>query len=163
MGFAVGAKRRTAAGFTLIELAVVMLLLVIVLAMVGINYAPDDQSAVRTEADRLALLMQSAQQEAMLRGAVLALKVRADGYEFQRRDQKNQFQTLKQDEILHPRALPPAMSMSVNIDGTDAAGARVVLSPSGDLTPFTVVFAQGDARWRVEGGASGGIKSSGTR
>lgn len=61
MGHSIGAPapRRTA-GFTLIELAVVMLLLVIVLAMVGINYAPNDESAVHTEADRLSLLLQSA-------------------------------------------------------------------------------------------------------
>lgn len=152
--------RRTAAGFTLIELAVVMLLLVIVLAMVGINYAPNDESAVRTEADRLALLLQSAQQEAMLRGAVLALKVNAGGYEFQRRDTHNKFQPIR-DEMLRPRQIPPAMSASLRVDGTDADGARVILSPAGELTPFKLVFTQGDAHWRVEGGAGGDIKSSG--
>lgn len=164
MGHSIGAPapRRTA-GFTLIELAVVMLLLVIVLAMVGINYAPNDESAVHTEADRLSLLLQSAQQEAMLRGVVLALNVGANGYRFEARDAKNAFQPLTHDDILRPRKLPPTMSAALNVNGGPAPHGRVVLSPSGELTPFQVVFTQGDAHWKVEGGAGGDIKSSGAK
>src|SRR3990167_5000413 len=50
-------------GFTLIEVAVVMLVIVIVLGIVSVNLEPDRDSIVRDEANRLALLLQTAQQE----------------------------------------------------------------------------------------------------
>ena len=47
-------------GFTLIEVAVVMLVIVIVLGIVSVNLEPDRDSIVRDEANRLALLLQTA-------------------------------------------------------------------------------------------------------
>jgi prepilin-type N-terminal cleavage/methylation domain-containing protein len=44
-------------GFTLIELIVVMLLLVVIAGMVVLNLGGDDAGEVREEAERLALLL----------------------------------------------------------------------------------------------------------
>jgi general secretion pathway protein H len=153
------ARHARSAGFTLIELAVVMLLLVIVLAMVSINFSRNDEDIVREESQRLSLLMQTAQQEAMLQARVLAVAVKADGYAFQRRDDKGKFQPLERDDVLRARQLPEGVALSATIEGANADQTRILFSPAGDLTPFRVVFARGTARWRVEGDAGGAIKS----
>jgi general secretion pathway protein H len=155
--------RPRSAGFTLIELAVVMLLLVIVLAMAGLKLDRNDDDIVRQESQRLALLLQAAQQEAILQGQTLAVGVGAEGYIFGRLNDKNELQPLsaKDEDILRPRRLPEGMEIaSVSIEGADAGReGAIILSPSGDLPPFRIVLAQGQARWHVDGGAGGDIKS----
>lgn len=149
-----------ARGFTLIEVLVVVLLMVIVVAMVGLKVGGDEGRAVRQESDRLAMLLLAAQQEAILEGRVLALKLQDSGYEFQGLDEKNKFTRLMRDDILRERELPAAMRIqSVTLDGAPAeTGARILIYPTGELPQaFVITLGQGEARWRVEGGLDGAI------
>jgi general secretion pathway protein H len=149
-----------ARGFTLIELLVVMLLLVIILGMVGLSFSGREARAVREEAERLALLTQAAQQEAVLQGRVLALALAATGYEFQTLGAEGEFAVLERDDVLRPRALPPAMQLVATVDGARlGSGGRIVFLPTGDVPLFAVVFTLGEARWRVEGQANGIIRA----
>ena len=91
--FSVYAGRRQQ-GFTLIEIAVVMLIIVIILGIVSVNLEPDPESGVRDEAKRLVLLLQTAQDEAILQSKVLAVAFEPQGYSFQVLDEKNEFQPL---------------------------------------------------------------------
>ena len=54
-------------GFTLVEVLVVMVLVGITLALIGLNLMPDDGRTVRNEAQRLALLLEQARDEAVAR------------------------------------------------------------------------------------------------
>ncbi len=152
--------RASARGFTLIELLVVMLLMVIILGMVGLSFTGGEARAVRQESERLALLLQAAQQEAVLQGRVYALAVGASGYEFQVLDGEGKFTVVTQDDVLRPRALPPAMQiLSVTIEGAPLGEApRIVFLPSGDVPAFVITLSQGTARWRVEGQINGVIR-----
>ena len=150
--------RHGARGFTLIELAVVILLLVIILAMVGLKSGDDDTDAVRNESERLALLLQTAQQEAILQGEVIAVELSAEGYQFAKLNEKNEFQPLSQDEILRPRQLPEGVILQTAEGGGETKDAGIVFMPSGELTAFTITFSRGKAQWRVEGKANGEIK-----
>lgn len=146
-------------GFTLIELAVVMLIIVIILGVVSVNLEPDRESAVRDEARRLALLLQTAQQEAILQGKVLSVEFKSSGYSFLFLDDKNEFLPLPQDEVLYPRPLPQDIAISsVDIDGVpETKTPRLILLPTGELPAFTVTFSRGDTRWQVQGIFTGEI------
>lgn len=151
-------------GFTLIEVAVVMLVIVIILGIVSVNLEPDRETPVRDEARRMALLLQTAQEEAILEGKILAVAIERQGYYFLVLDENNEFVPVTQDEVLRARPLPPDMRISeVAIEGvqpeeTDAP-PRLVLLPTGELEPFSLIFSQGERRWRVEGNASGEISA----
>ena len=150
--------RQSARGFTLIELAVVMLLLVIVLAMVGLNAGDQDADAVRNESERLALLLQTAQQEAILQGEVIAVELSAEGYQFAKLNDKNEFQALSQDDVLRARQMPEGVILQHAEGGGETKNADIVFMPSGESTAFTITFSRGKAQWRVEGKANGEIK-----
>ena len=149
-------------GFTLIEVLVVVLLIVIVVGMVGLKIGGDEGRAVRQEADRLSVLLQSAQQEAILQGKVLALALGDEGYEFQGLNDKRKFSALN-DPVLRPRELPPAMSiLSITLDGVPAEKEpRIILYPTGELPQaFVITLGQGEARWEVRGALNGNIQSA---
>lgn len=136
-----------------------MLIIVIILGIVGVNLEPDRESAVRDEAKRLALLLQTAQEEAILQGKVLAVAFEPQGYSFQVLDEKKEFQPLPQDDVLRPRPLPLHIEISsVEIEGAPETGTpRLLLFPTGELPPFTITLANGEIRWQVQGMLTGKI------
>lgn len=149
-------------GFTLIEVLVVVMLMVIVVAMVGLKIGGDEGRAVRQEADRLSVLLQTAQQEAILQGKVFALALQGEGYAFQGLDDKRKFNNLN-DPVLRPRELPAAMAiLSVTLDGVPAEkDPRIILYPTGELPQaFVITLGQGEARWQVRGDLNGTIQSA---
>lgn len=155
-------ERRIQRGFTLIEVAVVMLVIVIVLGIVSVNLEPDRETPVRDEARRLAALLQTAQQESILQGRVLAVAIERERYSFLMLDDDREFKPMDGDEVLRARPLPSGIVISrVDIEGVpendETKVPRLILLPTGELSPFTVVFSQGDVRWRVEGTLTGEI------
>ena len=152
-------------GFTLIELIVVMLLLAVIAGMVALNLGGDDAGEVRQEADRLALLLNTAQEEAILQGQLFALAVEKRGYRFLQLTKKGTLEPLtKEDDVLRPRELPIGMNISeVEIDGTvkeQDEEIGIVLQPSGDVPDFVITFHKGTASWRVTGSIGDGIRST---
>src|SRR3989344_4370707 len=150
---------RSQQGFTLIEVAVVMLVIVIVLGIVSVNLDPDRETPVRDEARRLVLLLQTAQQEAILQGKILALAIEHQGYYFLMLNEKNEFKQMTDDEELHARPLPPGIVIStVDIEGLpENEKPRLSPLPTGELPPFTFILSQGDIRWQVEGKLTGEV------
>ena len=150
-------RTRWQRGFTLIEVAVVMLVIVIVLGLVSVNLEPDRETPVRDEARRFVLLLQTAQQEAILQGKILALAFEHQGYYFMMLNDKKEFKTINDDEVLRARPLPSGIVISsIDIEGIpENEKPRLILLPTGELPAFTVIFSQGDIRWQVEGTLTG--------
>lgn len=148
------------AGFTLIEVLVVLLIISIMLGVIGVNLMRDPQDLAREEADRLALLLQAAQQEAVLQGQVYAVDISDNGYRFLRLDDEGQLQPVA-DDILRERQLPPGVTIvSVMLDGGgDRPKEGIVLPPSGELPGFTILIGAHEARWKVVGTPRGEIRS----
>jgi general secretion pathway protein H len=154
--------RRAQRGFTLIEVAVVMLVIVIVLGIVTVNLEPDRETPVRDEARRLVLLLQTAQQESILQGKILAVAIEPQGYYFLMLSDDNEFKPVAGDEVLRARPLPSGIVISrVDVEGVpeddETEIPRLILLPTGELSPFTVIFSRGDIRWQVEGTLTGEI------
>jgi len=155
-------KRHKQRGFTLIEVAVVMLVIVIVLGIVSVNLEPDRETPVRDEARRLVLLLQTAQQESILQGKILAVAIERQGYYFLMLNDNKEFKPVDGDEVLRARPLPSGIVISrVDVEGVpeddETDIPRLILLPTGELSPFTVIFSRGDVRWQVEGTLMGEI------
>ncbi len=162
-------------GFTLIEIVVVLLVLTIILGMAGVQLTRDDTDAVRDEARRLALVLQNAQQQAILEGRPYAFALTDDGYHFLRLGEKNRLVPIEADEVLAPRRLPRAITLSPHkfteqtqkradsMERTNKRADLILFDPSGEFPAFTLVFEVGQqAVWYVQGRTDGQIHSAST-
>lgn len=79
-----GAARAVAAarGFTLIELLVALLVAAVIIGMITVSGTPGPDRALRFDAERLALLLSLAREEAQVRGAPIRFESDEGGYRF---------------------------------------------------------------------------------
>lgn len=89
------------AGFTLLELLIVMLIMGVVLGAVGLSAAQSNKQILQEDAQRLAALMQLARDEAIVKNRLIALELDADRYRFFIKND-NGWQVL-QDDVLRER------------------------------------------------------------
>jgi general secretion pathway protein H len=132
-------------GFTLLELLVVLVIAGIMLGVVSFNAMPSKRQGLQNEAQRIALLLQTAREEAIVRNRPIAFEVDQYRYRFWIRDD-NQWVPITQDDILRERdfkAAPLAVSVSPPPPGTGAL--RVVFGREPVDKPFVLTLASGDA------------------
>ncbi len=116
-----GRARPAAAGFTLIELMVVVLLVGLVVSFAVISVGGDSAlERQKREAQRLHARMDLAREEAVLQARSLGVRFSDDGYRFfeLRRDQ---WRPLGGDGVLARRSLPDAVSVDVEVDGLEVS------------------------------------------
>ena len=89
------------AGFTLLELLIVMLIMGVVLGAVGLSAAQSNKKILQEDVQRLAALMQLARDEAIVKNRLIALELDADRYRFFIKND-NGWQVL-QDDVLRER------------------------------------------------------------
>src|SRR5476649_2210691 len=94
---------RGAAGFTLLELLVVLVIVGVVLGTVTLNALPSQKQAMQQEAQRIALLLQLARDEAIVRNRQIAFEAGSESYRFLVRNEK-QWEVVTQDDLLRERA-----------------------------------------------------------
>lgn len=155
---------RFAVGFTLIELVVILLLLTVIFGMVGINLTRDDSDILRDEGDRMAVLIQSAQEEAIMQARPFALAPAREGYEFLRLNDEGKLKPIGPGDVLGPRTLAARVAISgFEIEGVkDAEDPVLVFEPSGAAPAFTIILRRGETNWYVQGQANGKVYSTRT-
>ena len=154
------ASMRHTTGFTLIELAIVLLIITITIGMVGINLHQGDDNNVRDEANRIVVLLQAAREEAIMQGQVYAVQFTREGYSFQRLNIKGKLELIQTDDVLMPRVLPDGVTLAFEMDGVEAQTNDILLlEPSGAFEPFVVTLRAGEAVWQALGLANGKIQS----
>ncbi|RFP08303.1 MULTISPECIES: GspH/FimT family pseudopilin [unclassified Duganella] len=133
-------------GFTLIELLVVMVILGVTLGLVSLNALPGQKQSLREDAQRVALLLQLARDEAIVRNRQIAFEAGADGYRFLIRNDK-QWDVAVQDDLLREREFKHApitlmLDPPPNVPDTSL---RIVFGREPVDKPFVLTLSAGDA------------------
>jgi general secretion pathway protein H len=148
--------RRRRAGFTLVELLVVVLLIAITASLAVVSLRTDERALVREEAARLAGSLRHMQDEAILTGATFAWRGEPLGYEYLRRGPDRSWLPLDADAAALSRRLPdPVRLVDIEVDGAKLEpGALLVLSPAGVLATARLTLEANRDRAAVEVGAT---------
>lgn len=166
-------KIRQQRGFTLIELIVVVVLILILVSTVSINLFSGATDKIREEANRLALLIQSAHEHAIMEGGIRAVGISKEEYRFYFVNREGKLEPVEQDDIFHQRALENGITFyTSDIEGykaefepvdpekkQDETERLIVLFPTGELTAFNLDLELLDQHWHVVGLTDGRIRS----
>ena len=139
-------KRRAARGFTLVELMVVMVIIGITLGLVSLNAIPSPQQHLQNEAQRLALLLQLARDEAIVRNRLVAFEADGEHYRFLVRNE-TRWDPVGGDDLLRERPFKNA-PVTLLIDPPGAGSGtplRITFGREPVDKPFLLTLASGDA------------------
>lgn len=145
--FSPGRKRRAAYGFTLLELLIVLVIAGVLVGLVAFNAMPSERKALENDAQRIALLLQLARDEAIIRNRPVAFEAQPDRYRFLVRD-GNEWKPITQDEMLREREFQRA-PVTISIDPPTTAEAyplRIVFGREPVDKPFVLTLASGGAQ-----------------
>lgn len=156
------------AGFTLLELMVVLVLIGIIFSFAVLSLRGTDISdLMEQETRRLATLLELAGDEAILRGEELAVNFTEDGYEFLVL-QDNSWQSPRDDGLLKAYTLPADIELRLEVeddlpdmntltgqededseeDEEERLTPQVFILSSGEMTPFAVTLMSLQSTYR---------------
>jgi general secretion pathway protein H len=168
-------RARHAAGFTLLEVLVVIVIIGILtsMAVISVNVLGGDHE-MQEEANRMQAILLQTREDAVLQSRDIGMRVDATGYDFLEYDGRvEQWRTVENDPLLRARALPDGLRLSLRLEDRevqlkprqpaterDPILPQVVLQASGDLVPFDVRLARDgtDENRRVSGTLEGKIE-----
>lgn len=125
----------------------VMVIVGITLGMVSLNMMPDEHQILRNDAQRIALLLQLARDEAIVRNRPVAFEAEADRYRFLVREE-NDWQVILQDDMLRERLFKSfAVALTLTPPSTEqSASLRIVFGREPVNKPFILTLSAGAAR-----------------
>lgn len=140
-------RRRAARGFTLVELMVVLVIIGITLGLVSLNAIPSPQQHLQNEAQRLALLLQLARDEAIVRNRLVAFEADGEHYRFLVRNE-TRWDPVAGDDLLRERPFKNApVALLIDPPGAGSGNPlRITFGREPVDKPFLLTLSSGDAR-----------------
>jgi general secretion pathway protein H len=145
-------------GFTLIEMLVVIVIIGVLAGTIVFGFVGSDREQnLRTEAERLALLIEMARAEALQRNEEWGLSFGESTYRFLVFDARRGLWVEQKDTPFHSRAVAD-MAFTVHVDALTIPGAKaakdapaIIMFSSGEQTPFEIEItpAWQSEPWRV--------------
>lgn len=141
-----------AAGFTLLELLVVVFIIGIMATMftLSVGVAGGTDRELRREAERLQTLIALALEDASFQARELGLRLYPSRYEFSALDTGNRFDPLDdkwapiEGDVLAPRELPPVFALELEIEGRSVNLERSAKDVEKTYEPQLFIFSSGD-------------------
>jgi general secretion pathway protein H len=144
-------EARSARGFTLIEVLVVLTIIALLVSLVAVKLTPDARQSVANEGVQLAALLTHARHEAIATGVPLAWQRTEAGYQFLQRGLDRKWQPMDSEASLRARALPTGVSVASIETPNKASRANqtVIFLPTGIADPFRITLMLGAHRVHV--------------
>lgn len=149
------------AGFTLLELLAVILIIGIIISFATISIGQNSSRIVQDEVERLRGLIQLASTESVLQGRELALEFDRNKYQFLEQGEKD-WLPLADDKLFRERPLPEAVELALLLEGIETSFRdkknlpRVFILSSGELTPFIMTLKTDEGEeFTLEGQSNG--------
>ena len=141
---------RASRGFTLVEVMVVMVIVGIILGMVTLNAIPSPRQNLQSEAQRLALLLQLARDEAIVRNRLVTFEANSERYRFLVRNE-NRWDVVTGDDLLRERSFKYApLTLLLDPPGQGSAETlRITFGREPVDKPFILTLATGEDRVSV--------------
>ena len=150
------------AGFTLVELLVVMVVMGIALGMVVVQLMPDNRAPLREEAQRLALLLENAGMEARASGRPLAWSAEKNGYRFWKKNDYGEWVRLEDEGMFRARIFPEGLGIaSVSVEQQALkAGEVMSLNAFSFTLPFSIRLNDAYGSASVNGSSTGAVSAN---
>jgi len=142
-------RANCAAGFTLVEILVVIVIIAIAAGLAVLAYDGDDRAVAAREAKRFGGAIEHASARAQWRSETLGVSAAGDGWRFWRRaPDANRWLPVTDDDVLAAHAVPAGISVvPLSFAGQPLAADSVVpLRASGHNDPFAFVLSGKSAR-----------------
>lgn len=129
------------AGFTLLEIMVVVLLITLTVTLVSLNLDRDLDQVAHLEAQRFAKLVEHVREESILTGRIFAIEVDESKKSYRFMESGEEWEPVKGDDILRIRLFPEYLSVKFDaLQGGDGDDRGLLIVQSlGDVTPFQLV------------------------
>ncbi|TFW34118.1 GspH/FimT family pseudopilin [Massilia horti] len=137
---------RKVSGFTLVELMVVMVIIGLTLGLATLNAVPSPRQDLQKEAQRIALLLQLARDEAIVRNRLVTFEANSDRYHFLVKNE-TRWDLITGDDMLRERSFKNAPLQLLLDPGTAGASnpLRITFGREPVDKPFVLTLASGDA------------------
>lgn len=163
----VGKHPRIAAGFTLLEMLVVVAIIGIVMSMAVLSIGGDSRAEeLERESRQFAELLRLGGEQAVLRGEEWAVQIEPDAFRFLVYTDDG-WRLLEDDDMFRARKWAEDTVFELELEGreveietADEPKPTLILYSSGEVSPFTAFFAAEatPARYRVTANFAGDIE-----
>jgi general secretion pathway protein H len=137
-------RARRSRGFTLVELLVVLVIVGVMLGLVSVSALPSQRQELQSEAQRIALLLQLARDEAIVRNRLVAFEANGERYRFLVRNE-SRWESLPNDDLLRERTFKRApLSLALDPPGSNPNdGVRITFGREPVDKPFVLTLSGG--------------------
>ena len=138
-------------GFTLLELLVVLVVMGIMLGMVSMSAIPNKKQALTGDAQRIALLLQLAREEAIVRNRPIAFEMDSDQFRFYIRGD-NSWEPLTDNDLFRERSFQKSpLVITMQPSPTQSAlPLRIIFGREPVDKPFVLTLAFEDASVSIQ-------------